>query len=113
LVTRLKDGTLVIALWNYGEPETSQSKAETAKNFELRLNGVSTNAVVHVSRLDASHGNVLQAFDAMGQPSWPTKTQIDRLRTVAKLPQADVMKLRKGHLQVSVPTRGLVLLEIR
>lgn len=113
LVTRLENGTLAIALWNYGEPETSQSKAETAKTFELRLNDVSANAVVRVSRLDASHGNVLQAFDAMGQPSWPTKTQIYRLRTAAKLPQAEVMKLREGRLQVSVPTRGLVLLEIR
>jgi xylan 1,4-beta-xylosidase len=113
LVTRLKDRTLVIALWNYGEPETNQSKAGTAKTFELRLNGVSTHAAVYVSRLDASHGNVLQAFDAMGQPSWPTKTQIDNLRTAAKLLPAEVLKLRKGHLQVSVPTRGLVLLEIR
>jgi len=112
LVTRRKDGTLAIALWNYAEPKADGSSS-VSKTVDLTLNGVSAHAKAYVSRLDATHGNVLQAFDAMGQPSWPTQDQIAQLRKAAKLSPAEAVHLENNHLKVEIPTQGLVLLEVR
>jgi xylan 1,4-beta-xylosidase len=113
LVTRRKDGTLVIALWNYVERTTDTSKLGPSKRFELTLNGVPKDAKTYVSRLDATHGNVLPAFDAMGRPSWPTQKQITQLQEAAKLSPAEEMRLKNSHLTVEIPVQGLVLLEVR
>ena len=112
IVTRRKDGTLVIALWNYAEPKGDHS-SNTSKTADLTLNGVSAHAKAYVSRLDATHGNVLQSFDAIGQPSWPTQGQIVRLREAAKLSPAEAVHLENNHLKVEIPAQGLVLLEVR
>lgn len=114
LVTRRNDGSLAIALWNYAEPATSNRSApDPAKTFALTLAGISRHATAHVWRVDDTHGNVLQAFDAMGQPSWPTQKQIKLLQDAAQLPAAESKRLENGHLNIEVPARGLVLLEVR
>jgi xylan 1,4-beta-xylosidase len=112
LITRRKDGTLVIALWNYAEPTANPNASDPAKTFELTLTGISGRAMVRVSRLDETHGNVLQAYNAMGQPSWPTRDQIAGLQAAARLPPPERMRLSNGHLRIEIPPRGLVLLEI-
>jgi xylan 1,4-beta-xylosidase len=113
LITRRKDGTLVIALWNYAPPKADESRPGSAKTFELTLNGVSAHAQAAISRLDATHGNVLKEFDAMGRPDFPTQEQIARLQTASKLAPAVRLPIRNGRLTVAVPVHGLALLEIR
>lgn len=112
LVTRRKDGTLAIALWDYAAPLRDKGRAGGAKTFELALKGAPVHLTARVSRVDSDHGNVLEAFDAMGRPPWPTKAQIEQLQAAGKLPPPETIKVKNGRLTVTVPSWGLVLLEI-
>jgi xylan 1,4-beta-xylosidase len=119
LVTRRADGTLVIALWNYAPPDgtgehyTPPAAAATPQTFSLDLRGVAAHAHVTIWRLDADHGNVIKAFDGMGRPPFPSREQIDALRTAAKLTAPETAALADGRLQLGIPAHGLVVLEIR
>ncbi len=109
LVTRRKDGTLVLALWNLVEPDATGPD----KNFHLDLHGVSAHASVTVSRVDATHGDTLAAYDRMGKPRYPTQAQIEELRRVAELGPPAVEKLDHGGLTLTVPQKGLALVTVR
>jgi xylan 1,4-beta-xylosidase len=109
LVTRRKDGTLVIALWNLVEPEATGPD----KSFHLDLRGVSPHASVTISRVDAEHGDTLAAYDHMGKPRYPTQVQIKELRGVAKLGPPEALKLNNGGLTISVPQKGLALVTVK
>jgi xylan 1,4-beta-xylosidase len=113
LVTRRKDGTLAIVLWNYAAPPRDKGQAVDTKIFNLILKGVPSYLTARLFRSDSDHGNVLKAFDAMGRPSWPTTTQIKELRAAAKQPLPEAVHIENGSLSVSVPSQGLVLLEMR
>jgi xylan 1,4-beta-xylosidase len=108
LVTRRKDGTLVIALWNLVEPEATGPD----KSFHLDLHGVSSHASVTVSRVDATHGDTLAAYDRMDKPRYPTQAQIKELRRVAELGAPATEKLDHGGLTISVPQKGLALVTV-
>ena len=112
LVTRRKDGTIVIALWNFVPAETDHPTVVESKTFEVELQNVPSDAKAYVSRLDADNGNVLKAFDAMGKPSFPTQEQIKALQVAAQLPPAQAMKIERGGVRIDIPARGLALLEI-
>jgi xylan 1,4-beta-xylosidase len=108
LVSRRKDGTLVIALWNLVEPEATGPD----KTFHLDLHGVSPHANVTISRVDAEHGDTLAAYDRMGKPRYPTQAQIKELRRVAELGPPTAEKLDHGSLTISVPQKGLALVTV-
>jgi xylan 1,4-beta-xylosidase len=112
LVTRRKDGTIVIALWNFVPASTDHPTVVESKTFEVELQNVPSDAKAYVSRLDADNGNVLKAFDAMGKPSFPTQEQIKALQVAAQLPPAQAMKIERGGVRIDIPARGLALLEI-
>jgi xylan 1,4-beta-xylosidase len=123
LVTKRADGTLVMALWNYAEPETgartppAQSASLTAvqpdlKQFTLRIDGIAADAAFTAWRLDIDHGNVIKTFDDMGRPAFPTRQQIETLRAAAELPAPESGALKAGVLEVAVPPHGLVVIEV-
>ena len=108
LITRRKDGTLVIALWNLVEPEATGPD----KSFHLDLHGVGSQAGVSIARVDAQHGDTFDAYVRMGKPRYPTQTQIKELRQVAILGQPETAKLDHGSLTVTVPPKGLAIVTI-
>jgi xylan 1,4-beta-xylosidase len=108
LITRRKDGTLVIALWNLVEPEATGPD----KSFHLDLHGVGSQAGVSIARVDAQHGDTFDAYVRMGNPRYPTQTQIKELRQVAILGQPETAKLDHGSLTVTVPPKGLAIVTI-
>ena len=118
LVTRRADGTLVVALWNYAPPDATGPKyAPPAPpgpplHFVLELPAAREGAKVALSRVDADHGNVVSAFDSMGRPPFPTREQAAALRGMARLPAPESMTVRRGRLELDVPTHGLAVLEI-
>jgi xylan 1,4-beta-xylosidase len=119
LVTKRADGTLVIALWNYAEPDALDDRSVTipaqpfeVKHFTLRIEGVRTAAEVRLWRLDADHGNVIKAFDAMKRPAFPSRQQIDLLQAASHLSLPEESVLQAGMVEVIVPRQGLALLEI-
>jgi len=109
LVTREKDGKLIIAAWNLVDPDRKGSP----QTIEFQVNGVAANAAVRVTRADAEHGNTLAAYKKMGSPRYPTRAQVQRLNRVADENHAEELHLAKGAIKVAVPVNGIVLLEMK
>ena len=108
LATRRKDGTLVVAVWNYAPP----SQAVPDKTLSLKFTGVAAKASATIWRVDVSHGNVMTTYQSIGKPVSPTMAQIEQLRAAASLPSPDKKPLQQGTLTLQVPSQGLVLLEV-
>src|SRR5271155_1914668 len=105
LVTRRKDGTLVIALWNLVE----HGATGPDKSFHLDFRGVSPQATATISRVDARHGDSLVAYRQMGSPRYPTQAQIKQLRQAAEIGKPGTEKLNQDGLTVTVPPKGLAV----
>jgi xylan 1,4-beta-xylosidase len=108
LVTRRKDGTLMIALWNLVEPDATGPD----KTFHLDLHGAAPQATASIARVDAKHGDTFDAYVRMGKPRYPTQAQIKELRQVASLGRPETAKLDHGGLTVTVPPKGLAIVTI-
>ena len=80
LVTKKKDGGLVLAAWNLAEPGAMVG----AKSITLTFQGVKSNATISISRVDHTHGDVLAAYDKMGAPIYPSQEQLRQLRDVER-----------------------------
>jgi xylan 1,4-beta-xylosidase len=107
LVTRRKDGTLVIAAWNLVDPDQKGPN----KVFHLKFLGVAPNARISVQRVDNEHGNTLAAYRAIGSPRYPTPAQVQQINRAAELPPADSAQLLSGRLDLDISPNGLVLVE--
>lgn len=108
LVTRESDGTLKIAVWNLFLPEeTGQPKTVT-----LVVKGVSDRHRAVISRVDSTHGSLLDAYGAMGKPVNPSRKQINELRRAAALPPPEVVYFQNGKLSLALPPQGLALIEM-
>ncbi len=108
IVTKRRDGALVIALWNLVDPGITGK----VKAFRLTFSGVPGNARVTVSRVDDDHGNTLAAYKAMGSPPYPTDDQIRKLNTETQLPAPSPQKLDGGHLDLKLQPNALVIVQV-
>jgi xylan 1,4-beta-xylosidase len=110
LVTRKKDGALVVAAWNL----VDMDKRTGARPITLRLlfKHVPPRAAVTIQRIDETHGNPLTAYQAMGSPHFPTQAQIKALNEASALPRAEHRALSNGTLELTLPVNGLAVLQI-
>jgi xylan 1,4-beta-xylosidase len=108
LATRQPDGTLVIAAWNMVPPGTKG--ADKSMEFQFQHAKISR---VEVTRLDAEHGDVHKAYEAMGAPRFPTKEQIEKLRMASRLFPAEMHEVKNGSVTIAIPSPGLILLEAK
>ena len=125
LLTRRPDGTFVLAVWNLFLPE----QAGAPKNVTLAFKGLadiptpngnaapagasSTPHRASISRVDSTHGSLLPAYQAMGSPPFPTRSQIEKLRRAAELPPPETQPLQNGQLKLVLPAQSLAVIEIR
>ncbi len=109
LVTKRPDGALVIAAWNLVEPAATGPD----KTFSFDVKGVSSGAHVTIRRVDAQHGDTLAAWKAMGSPRFPTRQQIAALRKASEIGSPEKQSLHSGQLSITVPEKGLAVIEIR
>jgi xylan 1,4-beta-xylosidase len=109
LVTRRKDGTLVIAAWNLVEPDASGPD----KTITLDVKGVAPNARVTIERSDAQQGDTLAAWDGMGKPRYPTLAQIAALKKASQPGPPEDRHLDNGRFTLTIPQKGLALIEIQ
>ena len=109
LLTRRKDGTLVVALWNLFPP--GQSGPPRIMTLQVKDGARARRA--YISRVDPSDGDVLPAYEKMGAPPYPTAAQLETLRKAAEIPAPEVQKLNHGALTVTIPPDGLALIELR
>jgi xylan 1,4-beta-xylosidase len=108
LLTRRKDGSLVIAVWNYAPPE----QAGAAKAFTLHFRGGPYKHAL-VSTVDPDHGDVRSIYEKMGSPRYPSQAQIQRLKQAAEIPPAAERSLKAGELTLTLPSYGLAIVEVR
>ncbi|HEV2326528.1 MAG TPA: glycosyl hydrolase family 39 [Terracidiphilus sp.] len=109
LATRRSDGTLVIAAWNLVEPGVAGAE----KAITLDLEHTSAGAGATIRRVDAQHGDTLDAWKQMGSPKYPTRAQIEALRKAAEIGPPEVRSITGGRLTLTVPPMGLAVVEIR
>jgi xylan 1,4-beta-xylosidase len=108
LLTRRKDGTLVLAIWNYAPPENPGSE----KTITVQLKNSNASGAL-ISRVDGGHGDVLPAYHKMGSPPYPTQKQIQELQHAAELPAPESLPFENGQFNVVLPTYGLALIELK
>jgi xylan 1,4-beta-xylosidase len=109
LVTKAKDGSLVVAMWNIVNPGSTGE----AKSVTLQFKGIKPNANAEVSRVDEAHGNTLGLWQKMGSPVYPTQSQLMELRHSSQLPPPEMKQLSNGSLTVEMPVNGLAVLQIK
>jgi xylan 1,4-beta-xylosidase len=108
LVTKRKDGALVVAVWNLVDPGT----AGTTKAIQLVFRGVPANAKVSIGRVDDEHGNTLAAYKAMGSPLDPTEAQVNELNRKTDPGPLEQRALSDGKLDLSLESNALVLITV-
>ena len=108
LVTRRKDGSLSIAVWNLFLPE----EAGVAKTIVLRFKGVPEASSARVTIVDPDHGSPLPLYEKMGRPQSPTVAQIEELRKAAALPAAKTYALKNGSMTLTLQPHALALVEV-
>jgi xylan 1,4-beta-xylosidase len=108
LVTRRKDGTLALAVWNLFLPE----EAGASKTLTLRFKGAPAAGSARVTIVDKEHGSPLPAYEKMGRPESPTVAQIEALRKAAALPAAKMVPLKNGSITLTLEPHALALVEL-
>jgi xylan 1,4-beta-xylosidase len=114
LVTRQKDGSLVVAAWNLVPPDqTGVSQTGLTKTIHLRFEHLAGSRRAYISRVDRDHGDVHPAYEKMGQPPYPTQEQLKALQRAAQLPPAEIRKLTGGDLTLDLAPDGLAVIEVK
>jgi len=108
LLTRRKDGTLVLAVWNYAAPDQTGS----SRTVSLTLKGTNASNAL-ISRVDSDHGDVHAAYEKMGSPRYPSQKQIRELRQAAELPAAEARQIKHSELILTLPAHGLAVIELK
>ncbi len=107
LLTRRKDGSLVLAIWNYAAP----GQEGAARSMTVRFKGSSPKQA-KIFRSDPSHGDMHTAYEKMGSPVYPTRRQLDQLKKAAGISTPEVRDLKNGELTVTLPAHGLAVLQL-
>jgi xylan 1,4-beta-xylosidase len=108
LVTRKKDGSLVLAVWNLFLPEETGSP----KSFTFHFKGVAGTSAAHIIIVDSEHGSPLSAWERMGRPAFPTLSQIEELRKAGGLPAAQAQNIQNASLTLTLQPHALALIEV-
>jgi xylan 1,4-beta-xylosidase len=106
LVTRRADGSFVIALWNYVSP------GENGPPITIVLRLPQDAQTVRLQRLDESHGDVRGEYIRMGSPQYPTREQLEALRSGAALAAPEKLSIVNDQVSVTLPANGLATAEV-
>jgi xylan 1,4-beta-xylosidase len=109
IATKMANGGLAIAVWNLVDPD---QKGAT-QSVNLTVLHAPEDARVSIQRVDATHGNVLKEYAAMGKPLDPTPAQVEQLNRETALPAPEDTALRGGKLRVSLAPNTLALIEVQ
>jgi xylan 1,4-beta-xylosidase len=118
LVTRTKNGTLAIALWNLVDvgPNTVAKNGNVqgpTRHITLNFTGLPANATATISRVDNQHGNTLALYRKMGSPQYPTMAQVAQLNKDSALPPPTTHKIVNGRLKLTLEPDALLLVKVK
>ncbi|MGH8296203.1 MAG: GH39 family glycosyl hydrolase [Steroidobacteraceae bacterium] len=110
LVTRRADGTLAIAVWNYAPP----GPGGATRAYQLAFRNVPEAHRAYVWLVDRGHGSALTAWEAMGEPRFPTQQQHRILLQAAELPppRIEVLAPADPRLTLRLRPHALALVEL-
>jgi len=108
VLTRRKDGTLVLAVWNYAAPDEKGSP----RTITFTLKGAKASRAL-ISRVDGDHGDFHSAYQKMGSPRYPSQKQIQELREATELHAPEARQLKNGEFSVILPAHGLAVIELK
>jgi xylan 1,4-beta-xylosidase len=109
LVTRRKDGSLAVAVWNLFLPDEPGSP----KTVTLHFKGAAAARSAQITIVDKDHGSPLPAWEQMGSPKSPTRAQVDSLRKAGAMPAAQSQQLTNGSLTLMLPPHALALVTLK
>ena len=110
IVTKRKDDKIVIALWNYVEPDQKGA----VKKFRLIFDNLGLNgAEVSENRVDDQHSNTLAAYRSIGSPRYPTEAQVQKMNSMTALEPPHTRPLKTNQVDLEVAPNALVLLEVK
>ena len=102
LATKRGNGSIAIAIWNYAPPGEHGSP----RQVHVSVDGLPASAQFHTEIVDPAHGSALEAWQAMGSPAFPTRSQYQELRRIA------TKTARVEGPSITLPAHGLALMEI-
>lgn len=108
IVTKTKNGSLVIAAWNLVDP----GKQGATREMEIDFRGVSPHADVTLQRVDSKHSNTLADYKAMGSPLDPTPAQVRQLNQETALSPPERRTLVNGRLELMLTPDALDLIKV-
>jgi len=111
IATRRQDGSLAIALWNYAPP----GNGGAPKEFTLSLRGLTGSLQARIQIVDRNHGSSFTAWNAMGNPAFPSREQQEQLRKAAQMRPPEVRPLPQGdppRLSITLVPQSLALIVI-
>ena len=119
LATKLQDGGVAIALWDYAPPGgrgpnyTPQSSPPgESKTFVVHFTHLDRVHEAVLLRVDETHGNSLALFNQLGRPEDLTQDQTVQLQKAGAMAPPEHLKIQGGEVTVTVPPYGLALLLI-
>ncbi len=108
IVTKEKDGSLEVAVWNIVDPD----KAGSEKDVQLVFRGLPANAAVSINRVDETHSNTLAAYKALGSPLDPTEGQVEQMNRETAIGAPEQMTLTDGKLNLKLGVNALLLIKV-
>ncbi len=105
LVTKRKDGAVVLALWNYAEP----GEKGAPRIVRLKLSN-SAAKKYQIQMLDPAHGSALAAWIGMGKPATPSQVQIAKMKEASRLAPAVERSVSEP---IRIESQGLALVVVK
>jgi xylan 1,4-beta-xylosidase len=105
----MRGNSLVVAAWNLVLPGAVGS----SKTVTFNLKGLTGQHTALIHRVDSTHGSLLNSYQQMGSPRYPTREQIELLRTAAALPQPEATPISGNHLTIDLPAQSLIVIEVQ
>jgi xylan 1,4-beta-xylosidase len=112
IVTKNDHGDLIIAAWNLVDPDPASMSKATVQTIKFTVRNSMPDTPALIERVDDEHGNVLPAYKAIGQPTYPTPEQVDKLNQETALPPPESARIANGELSIRLEPNALVLITI-
>lgn len=112
LVTRRKDGSYAIAVWNLFLPEQPGEPKTISLHFRNLPASPGGKRTARVTIVDATHGSPLPEWEKLGRPSSPTAAQTEALRKAAAMPATQTVQVVNGTLTLTLQPQALALVEL-
>ena len=109
VLATMKDDTPVLATWNLVLPGATGAP----KSVTFQFSGLSGNRTALIYRVDATHGSLLSAYQQMGSPQYPNRSQILTLQRAAALPSPERRVIIDNQLSLDLPAQSLAIVEVK